>query len=256
MLCLTSERIDSSFFRSGKGELLVKSATLKELLDLGLHFGHLKSYSHPKSKAFIFTVKDGISVIDLEKTKEGLEEALGFIKKLAKEDKTILFIGTKKQVSSFLKEQAEKIGMPYIHRRFMGGTLTNFGIVLKNIEKLKKLEEKEQELRDKSKKEHRQVERQVEKIRESLGGLTKLEKLPDAMFIVDVIKEKNAVLEANRLGIKTVAIVDTNGDPSKIDYSIPANDDSKKGVEYIVSRVIEAYLEGKKGKKKEKNADN
>lgn len=228
-----------------KGRKL-QTVTLKELLDLGLHFGHLKSYSHPKSKPYVFTVSDGICVIDLEKTREKLKEALEFVKKLAKDNKTILFIGTKKQISSFVKEQAEKITMPYINQRFMGGTLTNFETVLKNIDKLKNLEEREKEVESRNKKEYRQVSRERKKVAELLGGLSGLKQLPDALFIVDVVKEKNAVFEANRLGIKVVAIVDTNGDPSKIDYPIPANDDSQKGVEFIVKEIVSAYEKAKK----------
>lgn len=220
--------------------------TIKELFDLGLHFGHLKSLSHPKSKPFVFTIKDGVCVIDLEKTQEKLEEALSYVKELAKEGKTILFVGTKRQAQAVLQEQAEKIKMPYVHRRFMGGALTNFETVLKNIKKLKGLEEKEKESQGGSKKQHRQIVREKERLAGLLGGLVGLEKLPDALFVVDVIKEKNAVSEANRLGIPVVAILDTNGDPSEIDYPIPANDDSQKGVEYIIKTVVEAYIEGKK----------
>lgn len=226
--------------------------TLKELFDLGLHFGHIRSYSHPGSKAFVFTIKDGVCIIDLEKTKGGLKGAREYVKKLAKEGKTILFIGTKRQAAEFIKEQAEKIKMPYIHRRFVGGTLTNFETVLKNIQKLKDLEKKEKAAKEGSKKEYRQIVKEKERLEKLLGGLATLEKLPDALFVVDVFKEKNAVFEANRLKIPIVAIVDTNGDPSKIDYPIPANDDSQKGVEFIISQIAEAYLEGKGKERKQK----
>lgn len=225
--------------------------TVKQLFDLGLHFGHLKSFSHPKSKPYVFMVKNGVSVIDLEKTKEKLKEAQKFVKDLAKENKTILFIGTKRQASSIIKEQAEKLKMPYIHRRFAGGTLTNFESILKNIKKLKELEEKEKELKGKNKKEYQRVVKEKEKVAGVLGGLPVLDRLPDALFVVDVVKEKNAIKEANRLNIPIVAIVNTNGDPCQIDYPIPANDNSAKGMEFVISKIAESYLEGKA--KKEKN---
>ena len=228
---------------------------LKELLDLGLHFGHLRSYSHPKAQSFVYTISNGISVIDLEKTKQGLENAIDYVKNLAKDGKVILFIGTKRQAASIIKEKAEKVGTPYIVKRFMGGTLTNFDTVLGNIKKLKSLDE-ELEIKKKNKKEFSMLSREKTRLNSVLEGLVNLSKLPDALFIVDVVKEKNAVAEANTLGIPVIAIVDTNGDPSKIDYPIPASDDSKKGVEYIVSKVIGAYSGGlKKQKTKEKKED-
>ena len=225
----------------------MKDKNLKELSDLGLHFGHLRSYTHPKSRAYVYTILNGICVINLEKTKERLKEALAYVKQLAKEDKVILFVGTKRQAREAIVQTAEKIKMPYIHKRFMGGTLTNFETVLQNTKKLRDLEQKIEEVKDKcSKQAYRQLLRKKERLAEVLGGLKDITQLPDALFVVDIVKERNAIFEARRLGIPIIAIVDTNGDPSKIDYPIPANDDSKKGVEFIINQIVEAYLEGKK----------
>lgn len=233
----------------------MSEVTIKQLFDLGLHFGHLKSYSHPGSKPYVFMVKNGISVIDLEKTKEKLKEAQKFVKELAKQNKTILFIGTKRQASSIIKEQAEKLKMPYIHKRFAGGTLTNFESILKNINRLKELEEKEKELEGKNKKEYRRIIKEKERVSKTLGGLSVLDKLPDALFVVDIVKEKNAVFEANRLNIPIVAIVNTNGDPRRVDYPIPANDNSTKGVEFIVSEIAKAYESGVENKAAKKTSN-
>lgn len=225
------------------------NTSLKELFDLGLHFGHLKSYSHPKSKQFIYTISDGVSIIDLEKTKEKLEEAMEFVKNLSKENKTILFIGTKRQAASAIKEQATKIGMPYIDKRFMGGTLTNFETILKSIKKLEGLKEKLKDNNALTKKEQGQLMREKKRLEDVLEGLSGLTKLPDVVFIVDVTREKNAVFEANRLGIPIIAIIDTNGDPSLIDYPIPANDNTRRGVEFLLGKIAESYA-GRRGKKK------
>ena len=224
-------------------------AKIRELFDLGLHFGHLKSYSHPKSKNFVFTISNGVCIIDLAKTEKKLKEALTFIEKLAKENKIILFVGTKRQISGIITDAASKIKMPYVEKRFMGGTLTNFETVSKSIKKLHQFEEKLKEKETLIKKEYHQIEKERDRLVSLLGGLSNLEKLPDALFIVDVIKEKNAVAEANRLNIPIVAIIDTNGDPTKVEYPIPGNDDSIKGIEYIVKTIAETYSKAK-GKKK------
>ena len=219
---------------------------LKRLSDLGLHFGHLRSYTHPQSRANVYTILNGVCVIDLEKTKKGLKEALEYVQRLSKENRVILFVGTKRQAREAIVQAAEKIKMPYIHKRFMGGTLTNFEAVLQNTRQLKDIEQKIMEVKDKwSKRAYQQLLRKKERLVEILGGLKDITQLPDFLFVVDTVKEKNAICEARRLGIPVIAIVDTNGDPSKIDYPIPANDDSKKGVEFIINKIVEAYLEGK-----------
>jgi small subunit ribosomal protein S2 len=226
------------------------STAIKDLFDLGLHFGHLKRYLHPKNKGFIFSIINGVAIIDLEKTQEKLKEAEDFVKTLAKENKTLLFVGTKRQIGEIIKENAEEIKMPYIHKRFMGGTLTNFETVKKNLQKLQEMEKQLQEGQKLNKKERASLEKEYKKLQLFLGGLTKLEKLPDALFVVDVVKESNAVNEANRLGIPVIAILDTNGNPTKITYPIPGNDDSRKGVDFIVKRIVKAYKSVKERKQK------
>lgn len=220
--------------------------SLSYLFDLGLHLGHQRAFSHPKSKPFVFKVKDGFCLIDLEKTVEKLKEAKEALKKLSQEGKTILFIGTKRQAKEIIEKKAKECGMPYINQRFLGGTLTNFETMLKSLEKLEKLKEREKELEEKGyKKELKKTKTERERMENLFGGITSLKRLPDALFVVDMVKEKNAVSEANRLGIPIFAICDTNADPSLCDYPIPASDDSQKGVEYLVSEVAEAILEGK-----------
>lgn len=216
---------------------------MKEFLDLGLHFGHLRSYTHPKAKPYVYSILNGVCIINLEKTKETLEEALKFVRQLGKQNKTILFIGTKRQAASVIAEEAEKLNLPYIHKRYMGGTLTNFETILKNINKLAELEKITEEMKNQKgeKKKLRQLIRKKDRLTETLGGLKYMTKLPDAIFVVDVAREKNAVLEARRLGIPIIGIVDTNADPSKIDYPIIANDDSQKGVEFIIKQVVAEY---------------
>lgn len=218
---------------------------LKELAELGLHFGHLKSRTHPRAKPFIFAVRNGVSVINLEKTQEKLKEAKDYVKKLAKEEKIILFICAKRQLGDFVREKAKEIKMPYTNKRFIGGTLTNFAEMLKNINRLNELIKREKETENsKRKKEHRKVKGERERLEFLLGGLTLLKNPPDALFIIDAGAEKNAMAEANTLHIPIAAIADTDADPSKIDYPIPANDDSVEGVKYIVSEIIKAYQEG------------
>jgi len=229
----------------------LENISLRELLNLGLQFGHSRSYTHPKAREFVYTIFNGVSVINLEKTREGLKNALKFVERLAKDNKTILFIGTKRQAAESIAREAEKIKMPYINKRFVGGTLTNFETVLSNIDKLKELEKKIDLLKNQegaNKRELRRFSKERERLIRVLGGLKDMEKMPDALFVVDVAKESNAVFEANRLNIPIVAMVDTNADPSKIDYPIPANDDTKRGVEFIISQVAEAYLKGSKEK--------
>lgn len=231
--------------------------SLKKLAELGLHFGHLKSSTHPASKPYIFAIQNGVCIINLEKTQEKLKEALEWVKKLGKEKKTILFIGTKRQIAAFVKEKAEEINMPYVNKRFIGGTLTNFEEILKTIHKLKELKENETKLKNEKRKiAYRRVKKERERLEKLLGGLSKIEKLPDVLFLADAALQKHAVFEANRLKIPTVGIVDTNGDPSLISYPIPANDDSQEGVKYIISEIVEAYKSGLNNTSKSKEAKN
>ena len=225
------------------------------MLDLGLHFGHLKKFSHPKSKPNIFSVSNGVAIIDLKKTESGLKETIDYVKKLAKEGKNILFVGTKRQTADFVREKAESIGMPYISRRFMGGTLSNFDTVLRNIKKLIDLETATIE-KSTSKKEESRLNKEKERLQSLVGGMKEVKKLPDALFLVDMNKEKNACIEARNLKIPVVGIADTNTDPSLATCTIPANDDSTEGVKYIVTEIVKAYQEGQGKKKAKKDAKN
>jgi len=233
---------------------------LQDLARLGLHFGHLRRYTHPKSRSYVYTVANGVCVIDLEKTKELLEKALQFVKELAQDNKMILFVGTKRQASRIIKEKAESVNMPYVNKHFIAGTLTNFQSFLKNIQKLNQLETEETAFGGKSKKEQRRLMKAKKRLLDAVGGLKQMIRLPDALFVIDAAREKNSIFEARRLGIPIIALVDTNGDPSQIDYPIPGNDDSEKGIEFIVNRVVETYAQaqGKKKKRtrKEGNGDN
>jgi len=222
---------------------------MKQLFDLGLHFGHLKSNLHPRSKNFIFTITNGICIIDLEKTKASLKKAIDFVKDLSKEKKIILFVGTKKQVGEIIQREAEKINMPYVQKRFMGGTLTNFETMQKNIKKFHEIEEKITQKEKFTKKQLIKLTKEKERLDSLLGGISKMEKLPDALFIVDVAREKNALLESNRLGIPVIAILDTNGNASRVDFPIYGNDDSVRGVEFILQTITQAYSKPKTEKK-------
>lgn len=218
--------------------------SLEEMVKLGLHFGHQRTYSHPRSKSYVFVVRNGFCIIDLEKTREKLEEALLFLKQSAKEKKNILFVGSKEQIQDKVIEKAKELSLPYIKERWQGGTLTNFETLKKNIEKLESLKEQEKNKEGMTKKEFKKLEKEREKLENLLGGLKELKELPDVLFVVDAGHEKIAINEANKLGIKTVAICNTNTDPTKIDYPIVCNDNSKKGVEFLLDLVAESIKEG------------
>lgn len=232
---------------------MLKIPTLEELLDAGAHFGHRESKGHPKMKPFVYSVNGGIQIIDLEKTIDKLTTALDFIKEKAKEGKTILFLGTKSQSKKIIKENAEKIKMPCVTERWLGGTLTNFSEVSKLMKKLKKLEnnKKEGEFEKYTKREQTKLNEEIEKLTKMVGGIKGLERLPSIVFAADIRKDKIAVTEAQKSKIPIVAIVDTNVNPDKIDYPIPANDDGIKSLKLIIGLVTEAYEEGLKEKQSE-----
>ncbi len=227
--------------------------TLLEMLQAGLHFGHQSSKWHPKMKQFIFSQRNGVHIIDLEKTSQKLEEALVYAKNVVSNGGVILFVATKKQAVPIIEKYAKDCGMPYITRRWLGGTLTNFAVILKLTKKYKdlkaKLEGPAAGLRGYTKREQLEMKEEVEKLQERVGGIAELRKMPDAIYVVDIKKEKTAVTEANRKKVPLIALCDSNVNPQKISYPIPANDDATKGIELITALLAEAIKEGQAAQK-------
>ncbi len=221
------------------------SITMKELLEAGVHFGHQTKRWNPKMKKYIFGKRNGIYIIDLQKTLKLFKEASAFISDLASQGKRILFVGTKRQAQDAILEEANRCGMFYVNNRWLGGTLTNFTTVRKSIERLKELEailnDTEKEL---SKKERAQLDHEREKLQKNLIGIREMDSLPDALFVIDPKKEYIAVKEAKKLGVPVVAIVDTNCDPEDIDYVIPGNDDAIRAIRLFTLKIADAVLEG------------
>jgi len=216
----------------------------EEMARAGLHFGHKTSKVHPKMFPFIFGSRNTIHIIDLEKTKQKFEEALKFIQDLVSQNKTILFVGTKPQIKDLVKEIATELGYPYVNERWLGGTFTNFEVIKKRAEYLKDLEKrKTEEFFEKyTKKERMEIEKKIQKLEKKFGGIKNMDRLPDAVFICDMVKDKLAVKEAREKGVKIIAISDTNADPTLADYPIPANDDAISSVKYILEKVKEVIL--------------
>ena len=221
--------------------------SMQELLEAGVHFGHQVRRWNPKMKPYIFTARDGVHVIDLGETVVKLEEACEFVKKLAEAGGTIIFLASKKQARSIVAEEAKRAGAKYITERWIGGLLTNWEQTNKNIKKLAELEAKKEtgEFADRTKKENLQIDREISKLLRFYGGIAGLEKLPDAIFVVDVRKEENAWREAKKKGIPVVAICDTNADLSLVDHPIPGNDDAIKAIKIVTAAIADAYLEGR-----------
>lgn len=219
--------------------------TLIELLEAGAHFGHKKERSHPKAKEYIFTLREGVYVIDLDKTISYLEKALEFLKKEATLGKTILFVGTKRQAKELVQKVAESVSMPYINQRWLGGTLTNFETIRRNLKKLEELEAQVQDVKfaNLTKKEQKVINDKIAKLQQNFGGVRTMKNLPDVIFVVDAAKEKLAIAEGNRMEIPIVAITDTDADPSKITYPIPANDDAPKTLEMLMG-IVQKVLSG------------
>ncbi|HET6862784.1 MAG TPA: 30S ribosomal protein S2 [Pyrinomonadaceae bacterium] len=224
------------------------SVTMKELLEAGVHFGHQVRRWNPKMKEFIFGERNGIYIIDLQKTQRMFREAISFVTNLIAEDKgkTVLFVGTKRQAQDAIREESEKCSQYYVNQRWLGGLLTNFQTVQKSIKRLKDLEAMQTDGRYEklTKKERIKLDRERESLNKNLSGIKSMTRLPDAIFIIDVKKEEIAVAEANRLGIPIVAVVDTNCSPEGIDYVIPGNDDALRAVRLFASRISDAILEG------------
>jgi len=224
-----------------------KIPTLLELLQAGVHFGHQKSRWHPKMEPYIFAERNGVHVIDLEKTVVVLEKAMSFVRDTAQRGGVILFIGTKKQGQEILKKHAEEAGMPYIIERWLGGLFTNFDNVSKLIKRHQKLNQQKESgaLNKYTKKERAAFDKEIEKLDKLVGGLKGLSKLPQAVFVLDAKREKTAVLEARKKNIPVVAFCDTNINPDMIDYPIPANDDAVKSIEMITGLIAGAIKDGK-----------
>jgi small subunit ribosomal protein S2 len=219
---------------------------MKELLEAGVHFGHQTKRWNPKMKEYIFGERNGIYIIDLQKTLKLFKEASAFITDLASGGKRILFVGTKRQAQDAIREESEKCGQYFVNQRWLGGLLTNFQTVQKSIKRLKDLESMQTDGRYEklTKKERIKLDRERESLNKNLSGIKGMNRLPDAIFIIDVKKEEIAVAEANRLGIPIVAVVDTNCSPEGIDYVIPGNDDALRAVRLFASRIADAIVEG------------
>lgn len=215
---------------------------MKELLEAGAHFGHQTQRWNPKMAPFIFDARNKVHIIDLAKTVEKLEEAKKFVSNITKNDGKILFVGTKKQAQTLVKEAALKCGMPYVTERWLGGMITNFQTIASRTKYLKDLKRKLENSSTMIKKERVKAEEEVRKIEENLGGIIDLTRLPDAIFVIDVTKEMTAVKEARKMNIPIVAVVDTNANPELIDYPIPANDDAVKSIQLISNYLAEAIL--------------
>ncbi|HEB62504.1 MAG TPA: 30S ribosomal protein S2 [Bacteroidetes bacterium] len=233
--------------------------TYKELLDAGVHFGHMKRKWNPKMSQYIFAEKKGIHIIDLNKTQSELEKTAKVMKDLAKSGKKIMFVATKKQASDIVKSAAESVNMPFVTHRWLGGMLTNFSTIRKSIKKMEKIESmlKDKSLTSITKKEKLTLERERNKLEKVLGGIRRLNRIPAAMYVVDIAKEHLAVKEAQKLNLRTFAMVDTNVNPNDVDYAIPANDDSTKSIEIITNYLTQAIKEGleeRANKKEEKEA--
>ena len=223
--------------------------SMKQLLEAGVHFGHQTRRWNPKMAPYIFTERNGIYIIDLQKTVKKLEEAYNFIHEVAADGGEILFVGTKKQAMDSIKEEAERCNMPFVNARWLGGMLTNFSTIkrrIKRLEQLKKMEE-DGTFDLLPKKEVIKLKLEREKLEKFMGGITEMKKQPAAMFIVDPRKERIAVLEAKKLGIPIVAIVDTNCDPDEVDYVIPGNDDAIRAVKLIAGAMADAVIAGRQG---------
>lgn len=223
--------------------------SMKQLLEAGVHFGHQTRRWNPKMKQYIFTERNGIYIIDLQKTVKKVDEAFNFVKSIAEDGGRVLFVGTKKQAQESVKDEAIRSGQFYVNHRWLGGTLTNFGTIKKRVRRLKDIEKMAEDgtFEVLPKKEVVLLKKEQEKLERFLGGIKEMQDIPDALFIVDPRKERIAVQEARKLNIPIVGIVDTNCDPDEIDYVIPANDDAIRAVKLLTGRMADAIIETKQG---------
>jgi len=230
------------------------SVSMKELLEAGVHFGHQTQRWNPKMDKYIYGNKSGIHILDLRITFEVLEEVQNFIQKLVANSGKVLFVGTKPQAQKVIEEQAKRAQMPYVNQRWLGGMLTNFKTIIKRVIYLKELNSLESsgEINSYPKPERLRIRREIEKLTKSIGGIVELNKIPDAIFIVDLLNETTALSEAKKLNIPVIGLADSNVDPDDVDYVIPANDDAIKSIELIASAISDSCLKGL-GKRKELN---
>ncbi len=228
-----------------------ETPSLLEMLKAGVHFGHRVSKWHPKMKPYIFTSRNGIHIINLEETQIKLKEALDFIRETTKNGGAVLLVGSKKQAQAIIERAAKEAGLPYVNQRWLGGTLTNFSVILRLIRKFKDLKRKQSsgELEKYTKKEQLGFKKEIEDLNNLIGGIETLEKIPEAIFILDLKKEKTALAEAKKKNVPIIAICDTNVDPSGVNYVIPANDDAVKSIELIVGLIAQAAKEGRELRK-------
>ena len=239
--------------KTKKEEFKMAVVAMKQLLEAGVHFGHQTRRWDPKMAEYIFQARNGIHIIDLQKTSKKLDEAYAFLKEQAEEGKTVLFVGTKKQAQECVKEAAEKCGMYYVNQRWLGGTLTNFGTIRKRIERLTELEKMQEDgtFDVLPKKEVILLKKEMEKLEKNLGGIKEMKELPGVMFIVDPKKERIGILEARKLGIPVIGLVDTNCNPEDVDYAIPGNDDAIRAVALVADCMANAVIEGRQGESME-----
>ncbi len=229
----------------------------QQLLEAGVHFGHLKKKWNPKMLPYIFAEKKGIHIIDLNKTVEGLQEAAAAMKAIARSGKKIMFVATKKQAKEIVQESAKKVNMPFVTERWLGGMLTNFNTVRKSVKKMQSIEKMlgDGSAENLNKKERLTLSREKEKMEKVLGGIAQISRVPAALFMVDIGHEHIALAEARRLGISTFGMVDTNCDPNKVDFAIPANDDATKSISIVVNYITAAIIEGLQERQAEKDDD-
>lgn len=227
--------------------------SMKQLLEAGVHFGHQTRRWNPKMGAYIFTERNGIYIIDLQKTVKKIEEAYNFVKDSSMDGCEVLFVGTKKQAQDSVKEEASRCGMHFVSERWLGGMLTNFKTIRTRIKRLSDLEKMQEDgtFELLPKKEVIKLKHEMEKLEKNLGGIKNMNRIPDVLFVVDPRKEKNAVSEAKALGIPVVGIVDTNCDPDEVDYVIPGNDDAIRAVKLIAGKMADAIIEGRQGEETE-----
>ncbi len=231
--------------------------SMKQLLESGVHFGHQTRRWNPKMAEYIFTERNGIYIIDLQKTVKMIDKAYDFVKENTTGNKTILFVGTKKQAQQSIEQEAKRCGMYYVNQRWLGGMLTNFSTIRKRVDRLLQLEKMESDgtFDLLTKKEVIKLKHEQEKLEKFLSGIKTMKRIPDVIYVVDPRKERIAILEAKKLGIPVVAIVDTNCDPDEIDLIIPGNDDAIRAVKLITSTIASAVIEGKQGEQMEEAAD-
>lgn len=226
---------------------MLESVSVKQLLEAGAHFGHQTSRWHPRMKTYIFTKRNGIHILDLEKTVVMMEKACDFITRLISEGGHILFVGTKKQAQESIELEAKRCGMFFVNQRWVGGLLTNFSTIQTRIDYLVRLEDQKArgEFSRLPKKEALQLDEEIANLNKIFGGIKEMTNLPSALFVIDITKEKNALAEAKRMGIPVVAVVDTNANPEEVDYPIPANDDAIRAVKLMCAKIADCVLAGK-----------